>query len=100
MQTVVIIPTDELKDLVDSAVNSGVKKALAEVASTAAPSQEQPEDEILNGVQICERFGISEPTLRRYREAGKIPFLTIGGTYRYRFSEVLAAVSNLKKSKA
>ena len=58
----------------------------------------QPEiGRIVNGVQLCEVLDITAPTLIRWRKAGKIPFMSIGGAYRYDINAVVAAIANSKK---
>ena len=43
------------------------------------------EDEWLTTKQFCERFQISEPTLKKMRRAKRIKHVRFGNTYRYLF---------------
>ena len=47
--------------------------------------------------EICDFLSITEPTLIRWRNKGKIPFLKIGTNIRYDKAAVLKAIENPKK---
>lgn len=47
--------------------------------------------------EICEFLSITEPTLIRWRNRGKIPFLKIGTNIRYDKAAVLKAIEAPKK---
>lgn len=54
--------------------------------------QQRPIGRIVNGVTLCGILGITEPTLIRYKKAGRIPHMSIGGAYRYDVQEVIDAL--------
>lgn len=43
----------------------------------------------LDGHQVCNAFGISNRTLRRYRIQGNIPFSSLGRKYYYPKKEII-----------
>lgn len=54
--------------------------------------------EVINSATLMERLDISEPTLIRWRQKGKIPFMQIGTAVRYDWYKVLAELE-VKKQK-
>lgn len=44
--------------------------------------------------ELCDFLGITEPTVIRWRQKGKIPFFQIGSAVRYNLAEVM---DSLKK---
>ncbi len=61
----------------------------------AGPVASKPE--IMTGEQLCEKLDITIQTLIRWRQKGKVPFLQIGGSIRYDFNKVIAALEVKKK---
>lgn len=57
----------------------------------------KPETIIVDNDALCEKLGISLPTLIRWRHKGKIPFLQIGSAIRYDLNAVLKALEAGKK---
>ncbi len=55
---------------------------------------------IVNQKGLCERFDLSEPTVIRWRNKGKIPFMQVGSAIRYDLNAVAKAleVNNKKRS--
>ena len=56
--------------------------------------ESKDDDLLLTTAQVCERLQISRATLSRWHAAGKITRYEVGGTYRYRLSEILNKTSN------
>lgn len=56
--------------------------------------------EIVNSATLMERLDISEPTLKRWKEKGKIPFMQIGTAARYDWYKVLEALEVKKTQRA
>lgn len=46
--------------------------------------------------ELCELLNITEPTIIRWRNKGKIPFMRIGGSFRYDIEAVLKALEETK----
>lgn len=49
-----------------------------------------PAPDIIDGQELCKRLDISEPTLIRWRQKGKIPSFRIGASIRYNWPAVVA----------
>ena len=49
-------------------------------------------DRLLNGDELAERLALSRSSVDRHAVAGKIPYILIGGSRRYRYADVLAAL--------
>jgi len=67
-----------------------------ELAST--PKVDNPSlNDFITGKELCAYLGISAPTLIRWRNKGKIPFLEMGGVLRYDKSKVTKALESGNK---
>ena len=53
----------------------------------------------VTGKELCDYLHISEPTLIRYRNKGKIPCLVVGDQYRYNIEQVVKALEVNSKKK-
>jgi excisionase family DNA binding protein len=62
-------------------------------SGTVAGINEKP----VSTKEICDFLSITEPTLIRWRNKGKIPFLKIGTNIRYDKAAVLKAIEAPKK---
>jgi excisionase family DNA binding protein len=80
------------EDLIE-AMRKVVKEELAATPQTTRESLEKP----ITGKELCSFLGISGPTLIRWRNKGKIPFLEIGGALRYDKNKVHLALEVQKK---
>lgn len=49
----------------------------------------KPSEYWLDGQQVCNAFGISNRTLRRYRTHGIISFSSLGGKYYYPKDDII-----------
>lgn len=52
---------------------------------------------IVDAKELQEILGISEASLIRYTRKGIIPFIKIGGSYRYNVDQVLKSLEVIKK---
>lgn len=68
------VPIDELMNTIRSMIREEMKNS---------PSKESGYSEPVGSKEICTYLGISEPTLIRWRNKGKIPFLRFGNIIRY-----------------
>lgn len=55
--------------------------------------QQQQDDRLIDGPAAREIFSVSRHTLWRWRRAGILPFIKIGGLVRYRRSDVQRLVA-------
>jgi hypothetical protein len=86
-----ITTQEELQLVVDGAVSRAYQK-LPLIDLSVNPV------EVINSATLMERLDISEPTLIRWRQKGKIPFMQIGTAVRYDWHKVLTALEvNTKK---
>lgn len=65
-----------------------------EFLSSSQATTEQPE--IICGKELCNRLGITGPTLIKWRQKNKIPFLIIGKSIRYNWPNVVKKLENKK----
>lgn len=68
--------------------------AAAVAERIVAAAEKTPARELLDEPAMAERLGISQPTLRRQRAAGNVPFVRLGRRVLYSPSAVDAALNN------
>lgn len=81
---------NELQEVLDAALQKAYSNLPVAEAGKVA-------DEIIDGKELMKRLGISEPTLIRWRKKGKIPYIQLGATIRYRYQSVLEALEVKRK---
>ena len=81
---VVQLSVSELQELIVRCIHLHLEKQ--------PQSGNQDKDEIIDSEQLCNEFGISLPTLIRYRKNGLIPYFNIGNRVRFRRREVIEAL--------
>ena len=84
---VFIFSESEIRGLIVDTVNSAIRQALSENGHSA-----KNPDRLLNGAEAMTLLNVSRPTLARWRQAGKIPYLQIDDTIRYSRSRLLEAM--------
>jgi excisionase family DNA binding protein len=71
------------------------RKREPKAAPVLVREPEYDDGEILTAGDVAELFAVSPRTIRRWADAGKLPsFRTVGGWRRFRWSEILRAVSS------
>jgi excisionase family DNA binding protein len=78
------ITIDELQALIEDAVYK------------ATTSVEIGNYELITEKELSKRLNLSKVTLHKYRKEGMIPYINIGRTIRYNFSEVVKSMNNRK----
>jgi predicted DNA-binding transcriptional regulator AlpA len=80
---------------------SNIEKLLKELLERlpASTSSTYTPIEIIDVKTLSSRLGISEPTIIKWRNKKKVPFIQMGGSIRYDWHQVCKALEN-KKSKA
>ncbi len=91
MQLQFITTPEELQEVVNTAFDSTYQR-IVDTTPKKTPI------EVINSATLMERLDISEPTLIRWRQKGKIPFMQIGSAVRYDWYKVLAELE-VKKQK-
>ena len=55
----------------------------------AKERQKQCEPLLIDTEEMCARFGITKPTLQKWRDRKEIPFIQIDGVIRYDLNKIL-----------
>ncbi|WP_158093858.1 helix-turn-helix domain-containing protein [Algoriphagus ratkowskyi] len=85
---IVVITPDQIALLISESVTKAISIAFAGISQSRAGKQA----EIIDTNEICQRLNLSEPTIVRWRDKGKIPCLRIGTNIRYDWGKVLEAI--------
>lgn len=64
-------------------------------AQTIAVKKDRP----ITTKELCEHLGVTEPTVRRWKKKGAIPYFTIGSAVRFHLSDVIASLEKKKSVK-
>ena len=72
-----------------------IEELLTKLPSTPAPTK----GKAITTKELCEALKVTEPTIIRWRNKGKIPFMRIGVSYRYDVEAVLKAIEETKTKK-
>lgn len=94
MQNVLLspIPLDDLKEVFRDCIKS-------ELAIAGRQEPPQP-DEFITEEEARQLLHISKVTLKKWRDADKIPFYRFGTRIRYKKAELVATASTTKKGRA
>lgn len=79
------IPLEEFLNMVKQAVHQ-------EMANSTGSEKKNICEPPVTTKQLCEYLNITEPTVIRWRQKGKIPFFQIGSAVRYDKNEVMEAL--------
>lgn len=63
----------------------------------------EPQKEVIKPIsqkELCTFLGLTEPTVIRWRQKGKLPFMQIGSAIRYDLSSVLLALESKNNKRA
>ena len=80
----ITITKEELQSMIDKAVYK------------ATTSREIGDYELITETELSKRLSLSKVTLHKHRKEGIIPYVNIGRTIRYNYSEVLKSMNNRK----
>ncbi len=89
MQIQIITTHQELQETLDLAVKNALKDKAVNDSTDLI--------EIIDTKELCKRLGITEPTVIRWRQKGKIPYLQIGSAVRFDFRAVIKALEISKR---
>lgn len=74
-----------------------VKEAISE--ANLDPNILPNQKTILDTDQLMERLNVTRPTVQRWRDSGRIPYIQVGNVVRYDLDAVLEALSKKKGGK-
>ena len=75
------IKLSDLQSMIKKAVDDGIKDSFHKFLS--------PEPILMDADEICSRFGITKPTLQKWRDRKEIPFIQIDGIIRYDYNKII-----------
>jgi excisionase family DNA binding protein len=52
---------------------------------------------IIDTDQLIEKLGVTRPTIQRWRDQGRIPYIQVGQVIRYDLDKVIEALENKKR---
>ena len=86
----VLIPVSlaELQELIATAVEAVMVEFLG---------KDKEGEKIMDSAEVCKEFGMSIPTLIKYRKKGLIPFFNIGNRVRFKRKLVHEALGKISK---
>ena len=86
----VLIPVSlgELQELIATAVQAVMVEFLG---------KDKEGEKIMDSAEVCKEFGMSIPTLIKYRKEGLIPFFNIGNRVRFKRKLVHEALAKIRK---
>lgn len=83
----VTIDENMLSSIIDLAVDKAVAKE----------REKQSEILLIDGEEMCNRFGITLGTLQKWRDRKEIPFVQIGAVIRYDFNKIILLKETKRK---
>jgi excisionase family DNA binding protein len=84
-------PVDEIVERLRKVVREEM------AANSNAAANEAKKEPAINTKQLCDFLSITEPTVIKLRQKGKIPFFEIGSAIRYDKNEVMEALRNKQR---
>ena len=78
----------QLEDYFRKLIREEVAAVLPQGEITIQKNKERPVDT----KQLCDYLGVTEPTIRRWKKKGKIPFFTVGSAVRFHLDAVIKSL--------
>jgi excisionase family DNA binding protein len=75
-----------------------IREELTRYIPQTTPAVEKQERPVTTK-ELCEHLGVTEPTVRRWRNKGVIPYFTIGSAVRFHLTDVIKSLEKRKSSK-
>lgn len=72
-----------------------IREEFAAVLPKSDITNQKNKERPIDTKQLCEHLGVTEPTIRRWKKKGKIPFFTIGTAVRF---DLEAVIKSLEKN--
>ena len=79
-----VSPLEELTD--------AIRNVVREELSKVSPEDLQPPQDLLTEKEVLKKLGITQPTISKWRQKGKIPFVRVGSSIRYDLGKVIKAL--------
>ena len=79
------------EQMLSSIIDQAVDKAVAKERSN------QLEIDLIDGEEMCNRFGITPVTLQKWRDRKEIPYVQIGAVIRYDFNKIIQVKETKRK---
>lgn len=83
----VTIDEKMLSSIIDIAVDRAVAKE----------REKHNEITLIDGDQMCLKFGITKPTLQKWRDRKEIPYIQMGDVIRYDFNKIVEIKETKRK---
>jgi len=83
------IKLSDLQDMIKKAVDDGIRDSFEKFTN--------PEPTLIDGEEMCNRFGVTPVTLQSWRERKEIPYVQIGTIYRYDYHKILQVKETKRK---
>lgn len=79
------VPKTDLEQWARNLVHNAIATYKAELE---AKESAEREDKLLTGRQVATKFSVSTKTITRWRKAGYLTPIPVGGVYKYRLSDI------------
>ncbi|GEM_PF-1448674 len=83
------IRLSELQYMIKKAVDDGIKDSFEKFVES--------EPKLIDSDEMCARFGITRQTIQQWRERNEIPYIQIGGIYRYDYNKIIKIKETKRK---
>jgi len=83
------IKLSDLQDMIKKAVDEGIRDSFQKFID--------PEPLLIDSDVFCSKFGITRQTLQIWRERKEIPYIQIGGVYRYDYNKIIKLKETKRK---
>jgi len=83
------IKLSDLQNMIKKAVDDGIKDSFEKFI--------EPEPVLIDADEMCAKLGITRQTLQVWRDRKEIPYVQIGGVYRYDFKKIVKVKETKRK---
>ena len=87
MSKIIVTTAEELKEIIQEAVNKEVRKVFDEIKP----------DDLIDINQVAKLFDVSKKTIHGWKRKDLIKFHKIGGKLRFKHSEIMEALNSFQK---
>lgn len=83
------IKLSDLQDMIKKAVDDGIRDSFEKFTNS--------EPTLIDGEEMCNRFGITPVTLQKWRDRNEIPYIQLGSVIRYDYHKILQVKETKRK---